>query len=166
MSKSKLAELAAQYVAAKEAEYHWSERRRALAAAIQEVTGWRSEGSRTFADQCWKVVVKQPMNRNMNWGVWENIKEQIPDALWPVYHKPCLDEKGVKWLKEMEPGLYAVLAKALTVKPGAVQITVELDQTDEDTERLMRRVGESLDREAGRANHGRIQPDQGDLHGV
>lgn len=126
MTESVLAELAQHYLEAKAAEAQWAEIRRHLAAQIQAVTGWTEEGSKTFKDGDWKIVVKQPMTRSMDWKKWNaEVKQQIPEALWPVEMKPSLDEKGVKWLAANEPDLYALLAQSLTVKPGAVQVTVE-----------------------------------------
>jgi hypothetical protein len=116
--------LAAHYLAAKAAEESAIKARRAIAQQIQALTGWNEEGSKTYTATDFKVVVKQPMNRTMDWKQWEVVKTQIPVDLWPVETKTVLDEKGAKWLQNNEPQLYAVLATAITIKPGTVQVTV------------------------------------------
>lgn len=116
--------LAAAYLSAKEAERVAAHYRREIAAKIQELTGHDAEGQKTFEDDGWKVTVKVPMNRTMDWKQWEHTKDSIPDMLRPVVLKPTLDEKGVKWLQHNEPDMYKTLSACLTVTPGAVQITV------------------------------------------
>jgi hypothetical protein len=124
MSKE-LAELAAAYVRAKAQEAIMADQRRAIAAKIQALTGHTAEGQKTYAADQWKVTVKAPLIRSMNWDAWEQVKGRIPEDLWPVEMKPSLDEKGVKWLQNNEPETYAVLSEALIIKPGSVQITVQ-----------------------------------------
>lgn len=125
MNEPTLAQLAAAYAAAKQEEVRAAALRRGLATQIQSVTGWTEEGGKTFTADGWKVVVKQPLIRSMDWAKWDAVKDAIPESLWPVEMKPALDEKGVKWLQTHEPEIYAALAPALTVKPGAVQVTVQ-----------------------------------------
>ena len=120
-----LHDLAAEYAAAKEAEAQWATRRRELAAAIHAATGHTAEGQKTYYDaDGWKIVVKAPLIRSMDWKAWEQVKDQIHPDLHPIKIKKELDEKGVKWLMANEPDLYAVVAQAITTKPGTVQVTV------------------------------------------
>lgn len=121
---SELAKLAAAYAQAKAEETAAITRRRELAAQIQAATAHQSEGQKTYDAGDWKVSVKAPLIRSMNWDAWETVKDRIPKDLWPIEMKPSLDEKGVRWLQNNEPETYAVLAEALTVKPGSVQVTV------------------------------------------
>ena len=120
-----LAELAADYAAAKDAENQWATRRRVLAGIIQSITDHDSESQKTYAADGWKITVKAPLILTMDWNQWEQTKTSIPESLWPVEMKAVLDEKGVKWLHNNEPELYRILAECLTVKPGAVQVTVQ-----------------------------------------
>ena len=123
---SDLSALAREYAEAKRAEAQWTERRRQLAAAIQEATGHKAENQRSYdAGDGWKVTVKAPCIRSVDWDKWEQVKIGIPAELWPVEMKPALDMSGVNWLRENAPEHYAVVAQCLTIKPGAVQVTVK-----------------------------------------
>lgn len=123
-----LSQLAAAFAAAKDEEARATELRRSIAAQIQALTGHDAEGSKTYKDGDWKVTVKAPMIRSMDWAKWDEVRDQITEDLWPVEMKPVLDEKGVKWLYENNHDAYAVVAQALTIKPGAVQVTVKLEK--------------------------------------
>ncbi len=119
-----LAQLAAAWYAAKAEETRAADLRREIAAQIQLLTGHKTESSKTYKDGDWKVVVKQPINRTMDWDAWETVKTQIPEECWPVETKQVLDEAGVKWIKDNDQEIYATLAQALTTKPGAISVTV------------------------------------------
>lgn len=124
MNYPDLSTLAEAFALAKAEEARAIERRRDLAAQIQAATGHTAEGQKTYDAGDWKVSVKAPLIRSMNWDAWETVKVSIPADLWPVEMKPTLDEKGVKWLQNNEPELYATLSAALIVKPGAVSVSV------------------------------------------
>lgn len=119
-----LSNFARQYAEAKAAETVAIEKRRAIAEQIALLVKHTAEGAKTYASDDWKVTVKVPLIRSMDWDKWHEVKERIPFELWPVELRPYLDEKGVKWLEANKPQIYAVLAEVLTVKPGAVQVTV------------------------------------------
>ena len=124
MTTLTLAQLATAFAQAKAEEARAAELRRAIAAQIQAMTGHDAEGSKTYKDGDWRVTVKAPLITSMDWQKWEETKLAIPEQFWPVEMKPSLDMKGVKWIADNDPGLYAVLAQCLTVKPGAVQVSV------------------------------------------
>ena len=126
-----LSHLAEAYEQAKAEETRATNLRRELAAQIQVMTGHTAESSKTYKDGDWKVVVKQPVNRSMDWAAWETVKQDIPEELWPIETQPALDEKGVKWLMNNEPEIYRILSSALTTKPGAVSVTVTRIETKE-----------------------------------
>ena len=119
-----LAQLAAEFARLKAAEAMITDQRRAVAAQIQALTGHQVEGAKTYDGGDYKVVVKAPLIRSMDWAAWETVKAQIPAELWPVEMKPALDEKGVKWIQANDPQTAAILAQCLTIKPGAVSVTV------------------------------------------
>jgi hypothetical protein len=119
-----LSHMAAAFAQAKADETRAADLRKDLAAQIQLLTGHTAESSKTYKDGDWKIVVKQPVNRAMDWAAWETVKLGIPEELWPVEMKPCLDEKGIKWIQDNDAAIYQILSGALTTKPGAVSVTV------------------------------------------
>jgi hypothetical protein len=60
----------------------------------------------------------------MDWDRWPEVKEKIPAHLRPVKTKEELDERGVKWLAENRPELYALLP--LEVKPAKTAVNIEV----------------------------------------
>lgn len=126
-----LAQLASAWYAAKGEETRAADLRKEIAAQIQLITGHQAESSKTYKDGDWKVVVKQPVNHTMDWDAWEAVKADIPEEFWPVETKTVLDEKGVKWIKDNDPAIYATLAQALTTRPGAVSVTVTYTEPKE-----------------------------------
>lgn len=120
-----LSELAALYAAAKSAEIDAIDNRRRIAAQIQSLTGHNTENQKTYDDEGWKVIVKAPLITTMDWMKWDEIQLSIPTHLWPVVMKPELDREGLKWLKENDATTYAIVAQCITVKPGAVQVSVK-----------------------------------------
>ena len=123
--------LAAQYYQAKAAESLASDKRRQLGIEIAKLVQHHSEGSKTYNADDWKVVVKAPVTRSMDWAKWETVKESISPDLCPVEVKTVLSETGVKWLMNNEPDIYRILAEALTVKSAAVSVTVTPIQAGE-----------------------------------
>jgi hypothetical protein len=123
-----LHELAAAYLAAKDAETAAMAHRRELATLIQQATGHESEGQRTYECAGFKVAVKAPLIRSMDWNAWAEIKGQIPDILHPIKIKEELDEKGLKWLMANDPQTAALVTPCITTKPGAVSVTVTVTE--------------------------------------
>lgn len=120
-----LNELAAAYFAAKTNEESAVAERRRIAALIQEATGHQSEGAKTYSVGDYKVTVKAPLIRSMDWKAWANVKDQINPDLHPIKVKEELDEKGVAWIQANEPEIYAILATCITTKPGALSVSVK-----------------------------------------
>jgi hypothetical protein len=119
-----LHDLAAAYLAAKDAETAAINYRREIAALIQQMTGHESEGQRTYECAGFKIAVKAPLTRSMDWKAWEAVKGQIPDVLHPIKIKEELDEKGLKWIIANDPQTSALVLPCITTKPGAVSVTV------------------------------------------
>jgi len=119
-----LHELAAAYIAAKDAETAAIAHRREIASLIQAMTGHESEGQRTYECEGFKVAVKAPLIRSMDWKAWAEVKGDIPEALHPVKVREELDEKGLKWLMANDPQTTALVLPCITTKPGAVSVTV------------------------------------------
>lgn len=118
-----LDQLSAAWLAAKKAEAAASKERAAIEEQIVALTGKRDEGAQTHEAEGFKVTVTGKISRKMDWDKWEQVKAQIAPTLWPVKMKPELDEKGVKWLQNNEPEIYALLP--IEVKPAKTAIEVK-----------------------------------------
>lgn len=120
-------ELIKQYIEAREVERKAIEKRVELAEKIANKLGKKDEGQVTHELDGYKITVKQPMNRKVDWQKFNEIsfgKGHIPSKL-----KQELDEPGLKWVRENEPEYYKQLCEAITSKPGRVAVEVkEIEQ--------------------------------------
>ncbi len=117
-------QLSQDWLEAKAAEDASKARRVEIEKAIVSRLGKREEGSKTHNIGTHKVTVTGVINRTLDKGVWESIKDQIPEKLRPVTYVPKLDTTGVKWLQTNDPDIYRLVAKALTIKPGKTNVKV------------------------------------------
>ena len=117
-------ELCVKWLGAKQAESEWNLRRIQIEEDIIKITGKRDEGSQTSDHGTYKVTVTGKVSRKMDWEKWKAIEGQIPVSLRPVKMKPELDEKGVKYLKDNEPEIYALLP--IDVKPAKTAVEVKV----------------------------------------
>ncbi len=118
-----LKKLAQDWLSAKAEEAAANTRRVAIEQKIVALTGQKQEGSKTTKAAGFSITVKGVINRKMDWEKWDEVKANIPAELHPVKQKPELDEKGVKWLKENRPDIYAMLP--IEVKPGKTGVEIK-----------------------------------------
>ena len=121
MSKT-LNELSEEWLSAKDKELKATADRVAIEQEIILLTGQKEEGAQTHKIDGFVIEVKGVINRKMDWAKWDEIKDQIPEALRPIKLKPELDVTGVKYLKANEPDIYALLP--ITVTPGKTGVTI------------------------------------------
>lgn len=119
-----LKELCSKWLAAKQAEAEWNKRRVEVEEQIVAITGKKDEGAQTTNEDGFKITVTGKVTRKMDWDKWKEIEGSIPAALRPVKYKPELDEKGVKYLMQNEPEIYARLP--IEVKPAKTAVTIEV----------------------------------------
>lgn len=117
----------AAFAEAKRLEEQWKQKRIEAGNAIAEALGTPDEGSKTHkVDELGvKVTVKQPVNRRVDWTAFDAVAAAHPGEHLPVVHKRELDTKGLKWIRDNQPQLYAELARAITATPGRVQIEIK-----------------------------------------
>ena len=120
-----LEELAGQWRTAKRAEERARDERGTIEQQIIALTGSKPEGSETHAAGEFKVTVTGKMTRKLDADLWESIKDSIPENLRPVSYKPSLDLKGLRYLQNNEPEIYAIAAKAIETKPAKPSVTVK-----------------------------------------
>jgi hypothetical protein len=111
------------WLAAKESERKAAALRVAIEDMIVGLTGKRDEGAQTHEAGAFKVAVTGKVIRKMDWDKWDQVKGSIPANLHPVKMKPELDEKGVKWLRDNDPALYALLP--IEIKPAKTAVEVK-----------------------------------------
>ena len=121
MTKS-LHELCVELTSAKAAEEIAKEHRIAVEEEIIALCGAKEEGSQTHKAMEFSIEITGVINRKMDWTKWEEVKGQIPEALRPVRMKPERDTTGVKYLRDNEPEIYALLP--ITATPGNTGVKV------------------------------------------
>jgi len=121
--------LVVDWIDAKRDEDAANKRRVAIESLIIEVLGEPDEGSATheLADGS-KLVVTAKITRSIDEAVWRSIMSKVPVALRPItfVETPKLDLKGLRWLQEHQPEIYAYCAQALTAKKAKSSISVKV----------------------------------------
>jgi hypothetical protein len=97
---------------------------------IEKVGGAPEEGVQTTEADGFKVKVEQTIKRTIDGKKYALIVDQIPEAVRPVRIEEVIkvDTKGVRWLKENEPGYYKLLCQAMTEKPAKPSVKVEITE--------------------------------------
>lgn len=125
--QSKLEALCEGLLAAKAVEAKATEERIAVEQEILAITGLPDEGSQTTDAGEYKCRVEQTIKREIDPVEWAGVGPQIPEILSPIsiIEKFKIDSKGVRYLKEKEPGYYKLLCKAMTEKPAKPSVRVD-----------------------------------------
>lgn len=125
MSEKALDVLIPEYIAAKAAEVQAQAKRIALSEAIAEKLHRPREGQATIDLGAYRVTVRQPINRRVDWQMFDEQAAGFAGKQLPVKHVRELDVVGWHWIEENEPELHKALAKAVTATPGRVAIDVK-----------------------------------------
>lgn len=125
---NKLVTLCTALLDAKAREDKAREERIAVEQDILTLTGVPEEGSATTDAPGFKIRVEQKITRKLDDKAWALVVDQIPEAVRPVTTvvEFKIDSKGVRWLKEKEPGYYKMLCSAMTEKPNKPSVKVEV----------------------------------------
>lgn len=122
-------ELVALWIEAKRDEDVANKHRVELEAAIVKLVGEPDEGSETheLADGS-KLTVTGKITRTIDEETWRRVMSGVPENLRPItfVEKAVLDLKGLRWLMEREPSVYAVVATAITAKRAKTAISVKV----------------------------------------
>jgi hypothetical protein len=110
---------------AKKAEAEAEAARVDIGNKLANTLGVPAEGSKSYDVGDFKVTLKQPVNRKVDWQVFDQVTESTPGAHMPVKVKRELDETGLKWIQEHQPDLYAQIARAITATPGRIGVDVK-----------------------------------------
>ncbi len=128
MTNQTINQLAAQWLAAKDAEKKSNINRLKIEQEIIEALHFdKLEGSKTEQLDNFKVTFTAKLNRKLDSTTWELIKDSIPEHMRPVKQIVTykVDDKGCRYLEKNEPLLFAKIATAITTKPAKTAVKVE-----------------------------------------
>lgn len=96
-----------------------------IEAKICALTDAKPEGSKTDKTTRWKVTTTGKMTRKIDVEAFDKIAHTIPAEFHPIKSKRELDEKGLNWLKENRPAIYAEIIKLVTTTPAKTAVKCE-----------------------------------------
>ena len=118
-------ELAKDWLDAKEAEDRCKAWRIAVEDALSKLAPYKTEGSKATRFGAFTVTLTGTVYRKLDVDKWESIKARVPsDFQLVVRDVPTLDETGFKWLRDNAPDVFAVVAGAVTERPGKIGVKV------------------------------------------
>lgn len=117
-----LKDLSTQWLEAKAREKQANSDRIAIEEKIVAITGKRDEGSKTHDIGDFKITVTGKINYKMDWKKWDEVKAQVPAELHPVKLKPEVDAKGIGWLRDNKPELYALVPVEIAPAKTGIEI--------------------------------------------
>lgn len=122
-------QLVIDWIDAKRDEDAANKRRVAIEEMIISTLGEPEEGSATheLADGS-KLTITSKISRTVDEAVWRSIMSKVPESLRPItfVETAKLDLKGLRWLKEHQPEIYAYCAQAVTAKKAKSSIGVKV----------------------------------------
>jgi hypothetical protein len=117
--------LAQAWLDAKAREAEAARERIEIEKQLIEVLGERDEGSKTHTlENGAKVTITSRLSYKVpDLDALLEVVKKLPAKLRPI--KTVLDETGVKYLRDQEPELYAVVATAIEVSKAKTGVTVK-----------------------------------------
>lgn len=118
----------AQLEAAKIAEARARDARIDAETAVLAHIEARDEGSVTLRGLGWKATAVYGMNRTIDEAALDTIRGTVPEAIFgQVFkYKPEVSVTGLRYVRNNEPELYAVIAQAITAKPAKASVRIEM----------------------------------------
>lgn len=88
----------------------------------------REEGSTTLRGLGWKATATFSVLRSIDEAALAAIRETAPAAMFDQVfgYAPKLKLEGLRYVRNNEPQVYALLAQAITAKPGKPSVLVEM----------------------------------------
>jgi hypothetical protein len=125
-----LKDVCADWLNAKQEETLANARRIALETELIALTGKPDEGAQTIDESNFKIKLEQKINRKLDSKKWALVVDQIPETLRPVtiVEEYKIEAKGVRWLKDNEPGYYKLLCSAMEEKPAKTSVKIEVKE--------------------------------------
>ena len=122
---SNVESLARDWMTAKHDENEAKKARLNVEGQLIEALGAKQEGAETHTIGNYKVTLTGKLTRSMDADVWEKVKNNIPDDLWPVATKVSVDIKGMKWLQENDTATWKNISAAFATKPAKTAVAVK-----------------------------------------
>ena len=121
--------LVADWIDAKRDEDAANRRRVQIEAMLIDALGEPEEGSATheLADGS-KLTITSKINRTVDEAVWLRVAPLVPEALRPVQFAQVakIDLKGLRWLRDHQPSVYAIVAQAITAKKAKSALSMKV----------------------------------------
>lgn len=123
--------LVVDWIDAKRDEDAANKRRVQIEAMLIDALGEPEEGSATheLADGS-KLTITSKITRTVDEKAWLRVAPMVPEALRPIQFAQVevakLDVKGLRWLAEHQPSVYAIVAQAITAKKAKSSITLRV----------------------------------------
>lgn len=119
-------QLAQDLIAAKAAEAKANKARVAIEEQLIEVLGSKPEGAETHElGNGLKVTITGKLTYKADMEQLMQICGALPANMRPLKVETKLDETGAKYLKNNEPEVWAMLAKAITVAPAKTAVSIK-----------------------------------------
>jgi hypothetical protein len=84
------------------------------------------EGSSVTKTAFFKCNATGKLTRKLDVDVWDAVKQDIPEPLWPVRTKTELDLKKLRSLEQANPEIFKTVARAISSKKAKTSIKVEV----------------------------------------
>lgn len=119
-------QLAQDLIAAKAAEARANKARVAIEEQLIEVLGSKPEGAETHdLGNGLKVTITGKLTYKADMDQLMQLCGSLPANMRPLKVETKLDEAGAKYLKNNEPEVWAMLAKAITVAPAKTAVSIK-----------------------------------------
>jgi len=123
---TELDKLAQDWREQKEIETMARDARVAIELKIVDLIDVPVEGSSVTKTAFFKCNATGKLTRKLDVGVWDAVKQDIPEPLWPVRTKTELDLKKLKALEQANPEMFKTVARAISSKTAKTSIKVEV----------------------------------------
>lgn len=117
--------LARDWIEAKKAEALAKNQRTAIEDELTKALDVKAEGATTHQVGPYKVTLTGKLTRKVDPVAWDNVKDRIPESMWPVKRTVTADVTGCKYLAENEPDMWKAISIAFETKPAKTAVAVK-----------------------------------------
>ena len=122
-----ITELSNEFIQAKKDELNANQRRVHIEEEMIKLLGAKPEGSETHPlENGMKLTITGKLTYSADIESLKTICEALPAEFRPLKTETKLDETGAKFLRANEPAIWALVSKAITVKPAKTSVTIKV----------------------------------------